>query len=80
MQDIDNHEEMTALFGPLYPYSEHHIGDSIHFNLRGQEVLGEITWITGPSTTVQGRHAPVTYICAVDGEMTPTLVYPGEIV
>lgn len=75
----DDPEEMEALFGKFYKYADHKVGDMIHFNLRGQEVTGEITWITGPTNLHSGRHAPVTYICYVTDEVTPTLVYQTEV-
>lgn len=75
----DDPEQMTALFGPLYKYADHQCGDMIRFNLRGKPVEGEITWITGPTNLPSGRHAPVTYICYVTDEVTPTLVYQTEV-
>jgi hypothetical protein len=75
----DNHEEMTALFGPLAKYSDHKPGETIRFRLRGQEVVGEILWVTGPGETVQSRHTPITYVCGVEGEFIPALVYQSEV-
>lgn len=72
-------EEMEALFGPPARFSDHKRGETIRFNLRGQDVEGLIMWVAAPSTTVKGRHAPITYICSVEDEITPTLVYPGEV-
>lgn len=70
----------TELFGSLAKYADHKIGDQIRFNLRGQEVAGEIVWITeaGP-LPASGKHAPVCYVCGVDGELSFALVYPGEV-
>jgi hypothetical protein len=79
MNDQDNDEEMTALFGPAAKYSDHSIGETIRFALRGRQVEGEITWITAPSETVSGKHMPVTYICAVADEVWPVWVYQGEV-
>lgn len=75
----DNHEEMTALFGPLAKFSDHKPGETIRFRLRSEVVEGEIIWITGPGETVSGKHTPVTYVCGVEGEFTPALVYQGEV-
>lgn len=80
MSNQDNQdEEMEALFGPAAKYSDHKRGETIRFMLRGREVEGEITWITAPSETVSGKHAPCTYVCYVEGELMPTLVYQTEV-
>lgn len=78
---MDDDGQMTALFGPLAPYSDHKRGETISFMLRGSRVSGEVTWITaaGPSPTGQ-HHSPVTYVCYVEGELMPTLVYQTEVI
>lgn len=80
MNTNDDSEQMAALFGPFYPYSDHKIGETIRFKLRGQEVEGLITWVTAPTDLPSGRHAPVTYICSVPDELLPTLVYQSELI
>lgn len=79
MSNADN-EEMEGIFGPLYKFSDHKIGEMIRFKLRGKPVTGEIAWITGPGPSPSGkRHVPITYVCFLEGELTPSLVYQSEV-
>lgn len=72
--------DRIATFGPLYRFSDHKPGETIRFRLRGQPISGEIIWVTGPGDLpASGRHAPVTYVCGVEGELSFALVYPGEV-
>jgi hypothetical protein len=81
MSSNDDQAQMEALFGKLYPYADHRIGDMVRFNLRGQPVTGEITWITGPGDSPSGKHhVPITYIVAVEDELLPAFVYQSELI
>jgi hypothetical protein len=80
MSSNDDPQEMEQLFGPLYRFSDHKIGDTVKFMLRGREVTGEVTWVQGPGPSPTGRHhSPITYVCAVSDELMPCFVYQNEL-
>lgn len=81
MSSNDDPQEMESLFGPLYRFGDHSIGEHIKFMLRGSKVTGEVTWVQGPGPSPTGKyHSPITYVCAVDGELMPVFVYQTDIV
>lgn len=80
MSDDEEVQEMTELYGPLYPYSDHKRGETIEFMLRGRQVVGEILWVMPPGQSPSGKRASVCYIVGVDGESFFSFVYPSEVI
>lgn len=72
-------EQLSALFGPLYPYADHKRGDVIRFRDEGVTKEGTILWICGPGPAVEGSpDLGVVYVVDA-GDGWPAIVYPGDI-
>ena len=49
MTDMHDSDNMTALYGPLYQYSDHKVGEHIaYFDTLLGELSGTILWVAGP--------------------------------
>lgn len=64
-------QQLEALYGPLYTYSDHKVGQQIRFYdiVDKQEHTGVIRWIQAPGPNyVGGKDRPFTYIMdTIDG-------------
>lgn len=73
-------EQLTALFGPLFPYADHQRGATIRFRDEGREKEGTILWICGPGPAVEGGpDLGVVYIVDTKNGWLVT-IYPADIV
>ena len=52
--------ELEAIYGPLYPRSQHKPGEMIRYQIEGLRYRGEVLWVQAPVS-----RAGVTYLCAI---------------
>jgi len=74
-------QQYETLYGPLYPYSDHKIGETITYRNEGTQYTGVIVWVCAPQR--EGRQRiPASYIVerTSAGDSWPDTVYPGEII
>jgi hypothetical protein len=72
-------EQLEALYGPLYPHSDHKLGETIRFYdvVTRQEHTGTIEWVKGPGETTEGgHHFPVIYVM---DSIDPSTGFPWEV-
>lgn len=58
-------EELEDIYGPLYRYSEHKMGDTITFSdpATDEQYRAKILWVQAPGQRVEGgQHHPAKYI------------------
>ena len=82
---MTDREQLEALYGPLWPHSDHKIGETITFFdiVDRQEHTGVIEWVQGPGANVEGgTPQPVSYIMDIVDKSTgmPYTVFPSDIV
>jgi hypothetical protein len=80
-----NAEQLEALYGPLFPHSDHKIGQTVRFYdvVLNQELEGVIEWIQAPGSNYEGgTPQPVSYILDIVDKSTgmPYTVFPSDIV
>lgn len=72
-------QQLEALYGPLFPHSDHKIGDTIRFFdiVTRAEHEGVIQWVKAPGPAVKGgRSFPVLYIL---DSVDPSTGFPFEV-
>lgn len=80
-----NKEQLEALYGPIYPHSDHKVGEKIRFYdiVDKQEHTGVIQWIQAPGPNFQkGKDRPFCYVLdTVDASNGfPYMVAPSDVV
>lgn len=78
-------KQLEALYGPLYPHSDHKVGDTIRFYdiVTRAELTGTIEWVKAPGSDVEGgRHFPVIYVmdCIDPSTGFPAEVFPSDVI
>ena len=80
MTDMHDSDNMTALYGPLYQYSDHKVGEHIaYFDTLLGELSGTILWIAGPRE-IAGTQTSVQYIVEPDRGGFPDTVTPSDLI
>lgn len=78
-------QQLEALYGPLYPHSDHKVGDTIRFYdvVLNKELEGTIEWVKAPGENSEGgRHFPVIYVLDIIDPSTgfPSECFPSDII
>lgn len=78
-------QQLEALYGPLFPHSDHKIGDTIRFFdiVDSQVHEGIIEWVQAPGPNVEGGvPQPLSYVLNIVDRSTgmPYTVFPSDIV
>jgi hypothetical protein len=74
-----NKEQLEALYGPLFPHSDHKVGETIRFYdiVTGAEHEGVIQWVKASGPAVKGgRSFPALYIL---DSVDPSTGFPWEV-
>jgi len=73
-------QDLSALYGPLFGFSDYKIGETVTFRKGGVTQHGTIIWVTAPGQVVVegGKPHGVEYI--VDTGGFPEVVVPGQII
>jgi len=80
MTDMHDSDNMTALYGPLWAYSDNKVGEHIaYFDTLAGELSGTILWIAGPRE-IAGTQTSVQYIVEPDRGGFPDTVTPGDLI
>lgn len=78
-------EQLEALYGPLFPHSDHKIGETIKFYdvVDRQEHQGTIEWVQAPGPSYEGgAPQPVAYVLDIIDRSTgmPYTVFPSDVI
>jgi hypothetical protein len=74
---MSEREDLSALYGPAAPYSDHKIGETITwFDLEMQKKMSATILYVCAADPVKKR--PVRYIMNTEG--FPAIVYSGEVI
>lgn len=72
--------QLEDLYGPLYPYSDFKLGDTITYRQKSETLTGKIIWICYPEN-VAGREIAVCYIVECDSQNgIPHTVFLSDVV
>ena len=80
MTDMHDSANLEQLYGPLYQYSDHKVGEHIaYFDTLLGELSGTILWVAGPRE-IAGTQTSVQYIVEPDRGGFPDTVTPGDLI
>jgi hypothetical protein len=69
-------DELEALYGPAASYSEHKVGDRLHYTHEGTPTVGTILWVCAPRPE-QDMH--LVYVVLNDERRYPDFVFPASV-
>jgi hypothetical protein len=72
-------QQLESLYGPLFPYGDYKIGESIRFYdvVTNAEYQGVIVWVKAPGSVIEGgRSFPALYILDTPD---PSTGFPWEV-
>ena len=80
MTDMHDSANLEQLYGPLYQYSDHKVGEHIaYFDTLLGELSGTILWVAGPRE-IAGTQTSVQYIVEPDRGGFPDTVTPSDLI